>query len=635
MYKFIWVVFFLNFSFSFVIANSVFDCPGVSIDVDEDELEIDNLTAPIEIVKVFNASYNLIFQCNGNCPEEVSLENLAEGVYYIDIQSYTSNWRFICDKKETIIITNDNEPSCDNIGVEVNGDQMQISGLNAPNKIVKVFDVFYNLIDICFSDCGNTITIPNLLSGLYYVDIQLYTANWQFVCDLKDDVLIDLEEEPCDNSVCLGNVILPNQQAIDDFCGCTTIEGDLTIGSVAGSDINSLANLRTLERVNGKLSIKGTSIVDFDGLGNLGVVNGDLYLNKNLSLKHFQGLNNLVEIGGIFIIRENSKITDLSGLDRWTKALGIDFDKNSSLSKADRVAQISNLETIKLTSNAQLVALPPLTLLSALSGINISNNTKFKNLDFLSPIGYLAGNVTIKSNSSLTDCCGMSHLVDDDPFFGTNDAVFNISNNPFTCKSIPAILSDCQTSAPSCSDIQVNATGDKISISGLTAANVILKVFDKNYNVLYNCFGNCENSIQLDDLSNGTYRVSINFYNDNWIPICETIVTMVLTGNNATVSFSDRASDDNKFSNTNRFLIAPNPAYGATFLDLKEVVGKEVLLQLMNQFGQKVWAKEIAAATSAPEKIDLHTFDNGLYFLMIQPQGQRMVTQKLMVTKLY
>lgn len=634
MYKYFWVVFFLHFSFSFATANTLFNCPDVSIEVDEDELEIDNLTAPIEIVKVFNASYNLIFQCNGNCPTEVSLEDLTEGVYYIDIQSYTSNWRFICDQKETITITNELTPSCENIAIEVIGDKLQMSGLDAPNKIVKVFDVFYNLIDLCFSDCGSTITIPNLLSGVYYIDIQLYTANWKYVCDLKDDVLIDLEEEPCNNSPCLGNVILPNQQAIDDFCGCTTIEGDLTIGNIAGSDINSLANLRDIETVKGTLSIQGTSILGFDGLGNLGEVNGNFLINKNLLLKDFKGLNNLVEIGGVFILKENSKITNLTGLDRWTKALGIDFNKNSSLSDANKIAEIANLETIKLINNAKLRTLPPLTLLSNLSGINISNNTQFKNLDFLSPIGYLSGNVTIKSNPSLSDCCGMAHLIDDDPFFGTNDAVFNISNNPFTCKSIPAILSDCQTNAPSCADIQVSGNGDKISILGLTAANVILKVFDENYNVLFNCFGNCENTLQLDGLSNGTYRISINFYNADWIPICETIVTVILTGIDASISYSDRASK-RKLLIERRFLLGPNPTNGVTFVDLKEVVGKPVQLQLINQYGKKIWSKEIQKATLIPEKIDVFPFDNGLYFLMIQSQGQRLVTQKLMIARMY
>lgn len=634
MHRFLWVISFLLFPFSGVTANTLFDCPGVSINVEEDELEIDGLTAAIEIVKVFNASYSLIYQCNGNCPDNIELDNLTTGVYYVDIQSYTSNWRFICDQKEAITISTGTEPSCDNIEVEVDGDEIFMSGLNAPNKIVKIFDVFYNLIDVCFTGCGNTIIIPNLLSGLYHVDVQLYSANWQFICDRKEDVFVDLDDEPCDNSSCLGNVTLTTQQDIDNFCGCTTIEGDLVIGKLVGSNINSLANLRDIEAVNGKLSIIGTNIQNFEGLGNLGLVGQDLFIQKNLSLKNFQGLNNLVEIGATFFLKENPQISALDGLDRWTKAKAIYFDRNSSLNKAEKIARLSNLETIKLTNNAQLRELPSLTLLNSLSGINISSNTKFQNLNFLSPIEYLSGNVTIKSNPSLSDCCGLAHLVDDDPFFGSNDAVFNISNNPFTCRSITNILSDCQTTSPSCADIQVSANGNNMNITGLTAPNVILKVFDKNYKVLFNCFGDCENFIQLADLSSGIYRISINFYNPDWIPICETIVTVELTGNNASVSFSDRNNDQELFSIT-KFSLAPNPAYGPTFVDLKPLEGKPVRLQLINQFGQKVWSKEIAVASSVPEKIDVYSFENGMYFLLIEPLGHPIVTKKLMIAKLY
>lgn len=634
MYKVLWALSFLLFPFSFVSANTLFDCPGLSIEVEGDELGIDGLTAPIEIVKVFNASYNLIYQCNGNCPERVELDNLTEGTYYVDIQFYTDNWRFICDQKEAIIISTGIEPSCNNIEVEIDGDELLMSGLDAPNKIVKVFDVFYNLIDVCFTGCGNTITIPNLLSGLYHVDIQLYTANWQFLCDLKEDVFVDLEDEPCDNSVCLGNVTLTNQEDIDNFCGCTTIEGDLSIGKLAGSNINSLANLRTIEAIKGKLSVLGTNIQNFDGLGNLGLVGEDLFIQKNLSLKNFQGLNNLVEIGWTFFLKENPQVSNFNGLDRWTKAMAIYFDRNSSLSQADKIAQISNLETIQLTNNAQLRELPSLTLLNSLSGINITGNTKFQNLNFLNPIEYLSGNVTIKSNPSLSDCCGLAHLVDDDPFFGSNDALFNISNNPFTCRSIGNILSDCRTTTPSCADIQVNANGSNMTISGLTAANTILKVFDKNYKVLFSCFGDCENFIQLENLSSGIHRISINFYNPDWIPICETIVTVVLREDNASVSFNDR-TNDKELLNPTKFLLAPNPAYGPTFVDLKHLVGKPVRLQLVNQFGQRIWDKEIAAASLVPEKIDVYPFDNGLYFLMIEPIGHPIVTKKLMIAKLY
>ena len=78
MRKIIWMFVFGIIPISFVKANALFDCPDITIEVDNDELEIDNLSAPIEIVKIFNASYNLVYQCNSNCPDEIELKDLSQ-----------------------------------------------------------------------------------------------------------------------------------------------------------------------------------------------------------------------------------------------------------------------------------------------------------------------------------------------------------------------------------------------------------------------------------------------------------------------------------------------------------------------------------------------------------------------------
>ena len=151
MRKLIWVLILTILPYSFVFAITLFDCSDVTIEIEEDELEIANLSAPITIVKVFNASYHLIYQCNGDCPEEIVLDNLSEGEYYIDIQAYTSNWHFICDQKETVIISGNRMANCSEVDVRVDKNELIISDLDAPNKIIKVFDVFYNLIAVSYT----------------------------------------------------------------------------------------------------------------------------------------------------------------------------------------------------------------------------------------------------------------------------------------------------------------------------------------------------------------------------------------------------------------------------------------------------------------------------------------------------
>ena len=633
MRKVIWVVC-LWITPMVLIANIAFDCPEVEIEVEDNGLEIEDLSAPIEIVKVFNASYNLVYQCNGDCPEEIELTNLSEGEYYIDIQSYTSNWRFICDQKETVVIQGDLVASCAGIDIEVSEDELIITGLNTPNKIVKVFDVFYNVIDVCFFNCPTTKILPNLLEGVYHVDIQLYTSNWQFICNRQEEIVVALEEEPCDNSVCLGSIRLNTQAEVDAFCACPTIEGDLNIGnSTRLNDITNLSNLQTLQRVNGTVSIRNTKLTDLVGLGNLGLIGNDLLIEKNQFLKNGQGLNNLVTIGNTFQLKENRIIENLNGLDRWTKTKKIDFQNNDRLEKVAELAQLSNLQILSIKDQQQLKELPDLTI-DTLFGLTLENNAQLENLTFLNPISYIEGKVDIKSNSALTNCCGLAHLIDDDPFFGENNADFTISDNPFSCNSTASILTSCLSNAPSCADIMVRATTDEITISGLTAPNEIIKIFDKNYNILFNCFGDCEAPITINDLAEEKYRISINFYDQNWIPICESLITVDLNQNGSTISFSDRNSALKKEPLPD-FLLAPNPASGATFLNLAALEGQSVRLQLINQFGQSVWEQSIEQVNHVQERIDLQHFQNGLYWLQIKSVGERTHTKKLIISNLY
>lgn len=632
MNKVLWGISFLLFPYLSVAGNTSFDCPEVSINVTADNLEIRGLTAPIEIVKVFNAAYNLVYECNGNCPDEIELSNLSEGNYNIDIQSYNNNWRFICDQREKITIVKDGIPDCGNIDIKVEEDRLIVNNLNAPNKIIKVFDVFYNLIDLCYFNCGDEFIIPNFLTGNYRIDIQFYTADWQFICDRKEDFLIDLLEEPCDDSPCKGNIVLQSQREVDEFCGCKVVQGNLIIGKDQANNITSLSNLRDIEEIKGTLAIKNTKIQNFEGLGNLGKIGGDLELTRNNFLTSFQGLNNLVEIIGAFNVTDHNALEHLNGLDRWVKVKDASFTRNKKLTDLSKLTRLTELESLHVTKCEQLKNLPALTLISSLSGLTLRNNIRLENLEFLNAIEYLSGQVEIIGNTSLSDCCGLYRLIDEDTNFGNNDAVFNIFDNAFTCRSIPAILSDCQLNEPSCTDVKVSPLANKITISGLTAPNEIIKVFDANYRILYDCFGNCEEVIQLGDLTEGTYRIYSNFYNENWVPICETIAVVAL--DSSAVSFIERSGDSLPFNKTD-FSLAPNPAVDITYIDLKPLHGVSVDLRLLNQFGQKIWEQHLPETTEIPQKIDLHTFQNGVYFLQIRGKGRGMVTKKLLVNRLY
>ncbi len=72
-------------------------------------------------------------------------------------------------------------------------------------------------------------------------------------------------------------------------------------------------------------------------------------------------------------------------------------------------------------------------------------------------------------------------------------------------------------------------TSNSITISGLDAAHVILKLFNPNWSTRHNCFDDCGNPLTLDGLTSGaTYHLSYNLYDSNWNQLCEELIDIVI-----------------------------------------------------------------------------------------------------------
>ncbi len=80
------------------------DCDVVSITQNNNDITIDNITAPISIVKIFDPYYNTILDCSGNCGSTQTISNLANGRYLVKVIFYTANWQYVCEKEEFITI---------------------------------------------------------------------------------------------------------------------------------------------------------------------------------------------------------------------------------------------------------------------------------------------------------------------------------------------------------------------------------------------------------------------------------------------------------------------------------------------------------------------------------------------------
>ena len=93
---------------------------------------------------------------------------------------------------------------CDGVTIEVTNNELKISKLEAPNANLKLYrlgkDNALQLVASCVAEgCENPQLFSNLSLGEYYLDIKLFSANWQLTCELTQEIKIDSSQisNPC------------------------------------------------------------------------------------------------------------------------------------------------------------------------------------------------------------------------------------------------------------------------------------------------------------------------------------------------------------------------------------------------------------------------------------------------------
>ena len=90
---------------------------------------------------------------------------------------------------------------------------------------------------------------------------------------------------------------------------------------------------------------------------------------------------------------------------------------------------------------------------------------------------------------------------------------------PESWTAIPATPGKENGISSGCSLTYQTAPGN-VSVSGLTDAHIILKIFDKNWNIVFECFDNCSNPQTVNGLAEDEYFLSIRTYSESWENKC-------------------------------------------------------------------------------------------------------------------
>ncbi len=178
---------------------------------------------------------------------------------------------------------------------------------------------------------------------------------------------------------------------------------DTVIGSLGIYNaplLHDVSGLKELQYVGG-FYISNTGIADFEGMTALTVIEGDVSIRGNDSLRNITGLPSLIRIDGSLDISGNDNLRDLTGLNLISEVSG----------------------DLTIVNNVALQSMDGITLLKVVDGdCVINSNDQLRHCDGLQSLKIVRGNLNIIGNDSLRNISGLAQL---DSIGG----VFEFNNN--------------------------------------------------------------------------------------------------------------------------------------------------------------------------------------------------------------
>jgi hypothetical protein len=257
---------------------------------------------------------------------------------------------------------------------------------------------------------------------------------------------------------------------------------------------------------------------------------------------------------------------------------------------------------------------------------------------------------------------GASGATYDPPFINSTTWYVRLARRAGCTQWFPSncVKKEVKSCPPSGCNVSWTAGPGKITINGLSAPNVDVKVFNAAWQTVFNCFNNCSNPTVVSNLPAGTYYVSVQLWNASWQQICKEegyVTVSTFAGgndgtNNASVIDTDHTEGtvenspavQNRNGNAENGLndqasaidlnLFPNPANNFALVYWGNPTGWEKAeLSVLNQLGQVVKVIRIEDATSGSYRMELDNMRSGQYIVQFRIEGEIPIVRKLIINK--
>ncbi|MBI5916146.1 MAG: hypothetical protein HY842_12290 [Bacteroidetes bacterium] len=205
-----------------------------------------------------------------------------------------------------------------------------------------------------------------------------------------------------------------------------------------------------------------------------------------------------------------------------------------------------------------------------------------------------------------------------------------------------------------CDNVTFSGSGNKVTITGLSAPIEIVKVWNSAWQEVFSCTANCADPSVTGILPAGTYFVKVQMFSAAWGLICtkEGYVTVSnFTGGVGTTAISaptgggETGNQSNVEDRSNPLVESsalnlpvgiefhPNPTSGLVRVSVQGVDGLPATLRITDQLGREVWRVNTSYYSADLFDVDLSSLNNGQYIIWMVAEGQLPIAKKLMVAK--
>ena len=186
------------------------------------------------------------------------------------------------------------------------------------------------------------------------------------------------------------------------------VRGDVRVSGAQG--LATLSSLRTLSQVSGDMLIEDNPQLERldDGLAQVSLIEGDLHIVRNPSLKSVNGVNALERIGGDLIVEQNDALTSIQGFSSLALIAEYPDTESRPPSAVEQERRHSRRQVVDphliVRQNPSLQQVSGFVRLTDIDGdLRLEDNPELEHIEGFGSLEFVTGTLSVRHSPKITN----------------------------------------------------------------------------------------------------------------------------------------------------------------------------------------------------------------------------------------